>query len=119
MQVYLDRFREIDEKREGLDFQIHDMLEELDTQESFSNIVEQAKAEDIPEDSKVGQLIKKMIERHKEIQEQGKHINNLYDGKNATLKEQLEMLNGIKEYTQYNFDEHGNLKVEKQPIEDT
>ena len=29
------------------------------------------------------------------------------------------MLDGIKEYTQYNFDEHGNLKVEKQPVENT
>ena len=29
------------------------------------------------------------------------------------------MLNWIKEYTQYNFDEHGNLKIEKAEVEET
>ena len=60
-----------------------------------------------------------MIQRHKEIQKQGKYVNDLYDSKNRTLKDQLEMLNGIKEYTQYNFDEHGNLKVEKTEVEES
>ena len=56
MQVYLNMFRELDEKREGLDFEIHDMLEEMDTQASFMDL-ENAKIEEIPVDSKVGQLI--------------------------------------------------------------
>ena len=31
MEVYLNKFKELDEKREGLDFEIHDILEEMDT----------------------------------------------------------------------------------------
>ena len=49
-------FRELDAKREGLDWEIHDMLEEMDTAASFKDL-ENAKIEDIPGDSKVGQLI--------------------------------------------------------------
>ena len=57
MQVYLDKFRDLDRKREGLDFEIHDILEEIDTSAGFQDIAADAKVEDIPPDSKVGQLI--------------------------------------------------------------
>ena len=56
MQRYVDLFRELDEKRQGLDWEIHDMLEEMDTAASFRDL-ENAKIEDIPADSKAGQLI--------------------------------------------------------------
>ena len=62
MQVYLDMFRKLDEKRQGLDFEIHDMLHEMDTQASFQDL-ESVSAENIPEDSMVGKLIGKLISR--------------------------------------------------------
>lgn len=68
LQVYLDMLRDLDKKREGLDFEIHDMLEEMDTAASFKDI-ENAKIEDIPKDSKVGQLIERLIMRQREIDE--------------------------------------------------
>ena len=58
-----------------------------------------------------------MIERQREIENAGKHVGTLYDSKNATIKDQLELLDGIKEITQYNFDEEGKLRVEKKPVE--
>ena len=56
MQVYVDLFRKLDEKRQGLDFEINDILVELDTVASFEEL-EHKKIEDIPEESLVGKLI--------------------------------------------------------------
>ena len=64
MHQYLDTLRQLDERREGLDFQIQDLLEDLDTSASFEGVdPETAKASEFPEDSKVGQLIAKILER--------------------------------------------------------
>ena len=68
MQVYVDRLRDLDEKREGLDFEIQDMLLELDTQATFADITQDAKLTDLPKDSKVGTLVGKLVERQKEIE---------------------------------------------------
>jgi hypothetical protein len=62
-------FRKLDEKRQGLDFEIHDMLQEMDTQASFQDL-ESVAAENIPQDSMVGQLIGKLVTRQKEIEAQ-------------------------------------------------
>jgi len=40
--------RELDLKREGLDFEIADMIMEMDTVASFQDLPENAKLEDIP-----------------------------------------------------------------------
>ena len=53
MQVYVDLFRKLDEKRQGLDFEINDILGELDTVASFDEL-ENKKIEDIPKESLVG-----------------------------------------------------------------
>ena len=58
-----------------------------------------------------------IVERNKEILNAGKHVESLYDSKNTTMKDQLNLLEGIKEITQYNFDEDGKLKVEKKPVQ--
>ena len=85
------------------------MLQELDMQENFKEIAENAKIEDIPEDSKIGKLINMIVERNKEILHAGKHAESLYDSKNTSMKDQLNLLDGLKEITQYNFDEDGKL----------
>ena len=38
MQHYINVFRDLDEKREGLDFEIQDMLTDLDTQGIYENL---------------------------------------------------------------------------------
>jgi hypothetical protein len=48
MRVYTQNLRELDLKREGLDFEIADMIMEMDTVASFQDLPENAKLEDIP-----------------------------------------------------------------------
>ena len=38
MQRYVDLVRNLDEQRKGLDFEIHDILEEIDTEQTFEKI---------------------------------------------------------------------------------
>lgn len=64
MQQYLDVFRDLDAKRQGLDFEIQDLLDELDTTATYEDISpETTTADHFPTDSKVGILIAKMLER--------------------------------------------------------
>lgn len=35
---YSDNLRDLDEKRQGLDFEIQDLLAEIDTEASYSNV---------------------------------------------------------------------------------
>ena len=70
MLEYVERFNELEEQRDGIDFEIQDLLEELDTQKSFEIIKEETKLEELPESSKVAKLIKKIVERQQEIEAQ-------------------------------------------------
>ena len=64
MHEYLDVLRKLDDRREGLDFEIQDLLEDLDTNASYEGLEpETTKPSDFPPDSKVGQLIEKILER--------------------------------------------------------
>ena len=64
MQRYVDLVRNLDEQRKGLDFEIHDILEEIDTEQTFEKIdPRDAKVEQFEEGSKVRVLIDKMIQR--------------------------------------------------------
>ena len=65
---YVDLFNELEEQRDGLDFQIQDLLRELDTQKTFEEIEKGTKLEELPEDSKVTALVSKIVERQQEIQ---------------------------------------------------
>ena len=60
---YVDLFNELEEQRDGLDFQIQDLLRELDTQKTFEEIEKGTKLEELPEDSKVTALVSKIVER--------------------------------------------------------
>ena len=65
MKKYVDIFQDLDDRREGLDFEIQELLEEIDTQPAYDDDTNpQADAETpFASDSKVGTLIDKMIER--------------------------------------------------------
>ena len=47
MLRYIEQFQDLDEKREGLDFEINDILAELNTVASFEEL-QHKKVEDIP-----------------------------------------------------------------------
>ena len=61
MSQYVDVFRDLDEKRQGLDFEIHELLEDIDTQATFEG--QNPASASFESDSKVGMLINKMVER--------------------------------------------------------
>ena len=63
-------FNELEEQRDGLDFEIQDLLEELDVTTTFEEIKEGTKIEELPENSKVATLIKKIVDRQQEIEAQ-------------------------------------------------
>jgi hypothetical protein len=68
MKAYVTNLKELDCKREGLDYEISDMLQEMDTIASFADIPENSKIEDIPLNTKIGTLVNKVIERNAEIE---------------------------------------------------
>lgn len=66
MKDYLSTFEELEDKREGLDFEIGDILAELDTEKHYSRL-KNGNLSDIKPGSKLGRLIDKMMERTIEI----------------------------------------------------
>ena len=38
MKKFITAFHDLDERRQGLDFEIHEMLDDLDTEKTFENI---------------------------------------------------------------------------------
>ena len=47
MKHYTDHIKELDEKRQGLDFEIQDLLAEIDTQASFEGMDPTQKPEEL------------------------------------------------------------------------
>ena len=70
MQHYTENIKDLDEKRQGLDFEIQDLLAEMDTQASFEGLDPDQKHEELTKDSKISILVDKLIERQKEIEAQ-------------------------------------------------
>ena len=84
MLRYVDNLRELDERREGLDFEIHDILEDINPQASFEG-QEGIPPEQFAPDSKVSQLIKKVQLRQIEIQEQKSKLLEIMDAEGKSI----------------------------------
>jgi hypothetical protein len=110
MNAYVTNLKELDCKREGLDFEISDMLQEMDTVASFADIPENSKIEDIPINTKIGTLVNKVIERNAEIERTKLAVQEIYSTEGPKIRTALEKLAGIEEISLYNFDKFGNLK---------
>ena len=63
MKHYTDQIKDLDEKREGLEFEITDLLAEMDTQASYDGVDPDTEADALPKDTKVGQLVEKLVQR--------------------------------------------------------
>ena len=64
MHAFIDRFRNLDEQAAELDLEIADMLAEVDTEATYEGLKpDEAELKDLPADSKVMQLVEKMVER--------------------------------------------------------
>ena len=60
---YLSVFDNLEDQRQGLDFELEDLVKEMDMEKHFALIPENIKLEDIAPTSKIGRLIDKMIAR--------------------------------------------------------
>ena len=64
---YLQIFNKLERERQGLDFEIEDLLKELNLEKHFEEQKGIQNLDDVPKESKLGQLIGKMIERNQEL----------------------------------------------------
>lgn len=78
MKHYTANIKELDEKREGLEIEITDLLAEMDTQASFDGMDPETVAAELPKDSKVGQLVEKLVGRQREVEAQQKALQDVY-----------------------------------------
>ncbi len=58
---YLNNFNTLDDLRQGLDFEIDDMVKELDMEKYFAKLPEKVELDAVQPDSKLGKLINKII----------------------------------------------------------
>ena len=71
MHNYVDKFRIVDEKCEDMDFEITDLLNEVDTEATYAEMnVEEGEVNDLPKNSKISQLVDKIMERQHEMEAQ-------------------------------------------------
>ena len=91
----MDDLRDLDEKREGLDFEIHELLAEIDTEATYSNIDPDAIVDQLPEDSKIGLLVNKLVARQKELEEHEEKVRAIYEREEKNVSAQVEALEGL------------------------
>lgn len=54
LQDFITKFEVLDQQREGLDFEISDMMLQLDIEAQYRKVKQDAKLEDLPQDSQIG-----------------------------------------------------------------
>jgi len=73
---YVKHFNDLEVEREGLDFEIQDIIKEIDAEEEYKDLPTNFDLKDVKETSKLGRLIVKMKDRH----------TNLIQSKNTAKK---------------------------------
>lgn len=71
---YLETFDKLEEARQGLDFEIEDLLKELNLDKLYQENEGIQSLEDLPKDSKLSVLISKMMERNTDLTEQQSQV---------------------------------------------
>ena len=76
MKDYISTFNSLDDEREGLDFEIEDIMKEMDAEGEYEELVKSGDLtiDSVPKDSKLGQLLHKMKTRETTMQKQMKAI---------------------------------------------
>ena len=86
MKVYTENIRDLDNKRQGLDFEIQDLLAEMDTEASQTDLIQPKKeksgdeqdSDEQPPPTKMQQLVNKLVERQKEIEAAQEALKRVY-----------------------------------------
>ena len=64
LKQFIQNYNDLDVEREGLEFNIEELLQDLDTETAFRGMKENWTAADIPKGSKLDLLIAKIKERN-------------------------------------------------------
>ena len=64
---YINVFNDLDQEREGMDFEIQELLDDLDTKKEFNKLDRGMDPKKLPEGSKLKVLIDKMALRHTKL----------------------------------------------------
>jgi tRNA C32,U32 (ribose-2'-O)-methylase TrmJ len=86
----LETFDQLEKERRGLDFEIEDLIKEMDMEKYYNNVQNALKLEDINPDSKLGKLIRKMRERAEEINKQQEAVQTMMKITGPSIKERIE-----------------------------
>ena len=81
-----------------MDFELQDLLAEMDTKETwgtFENMDPDQVLDQMPEESKVGQLVKKMVDRQKKQEEEAQALQTIYSDHKQQVQDDL---NAYAEY---------------------
>ena len=97
MKILTNKMKDLDEKREGLDIEITDLLAEMDTQASYDDIEPDTKIDELPKNSKVSQIVDKLVERQRKIDAQQKALQDLYLRKKTQINADVADLDALKE----------------------
>ena len=103
MQHYVSIFRDLDERREGLDFEINDLLADLDAQApNEGQDPNTINTNLIASESKVGMLINKVLQRQKEIENQKNKLIEILGSERGSAKNETDPLAGVNELSKLN-----------------
>ena len=73
--------------------------------------------EEIPQSTKIGQLVAKIIERNKEIEKTKLELQNIYAKEGPNIKQKIDQM-GLEELSLYNFDKYGGQPRDKEKKDD-
>ena len=63
---------------------------------------------DLPENSKIGQLVRKLVERQKEVEDQQKNIEKIYAEEKVNIGKRIDALDGLSDFGKEAFEAFGN-----------
>ena len=100
---YIDTYNQLDQQRKGLEFELQDMLVDLDAEEEFKDLNKRfTSIDDVPKDSKIGMLVGKIKERNLSLHSQRQMcLKALEDKKNMKelMEQAAEIGDGLKDLT--------------------
>jgi hypothetical protein len=95
LNKYITIFNQLEEQREGLDFEIADLIQEIDLEKFYTKGVPEMKMDELPADSKLRTLIQKVRERERESQQKFEVAKKISKAKPEEIINQLDDLSNL------------------------
>jgi translation elongation factor EF-Tu-like GTPase len=84
----------MEERREGLDFEISDLLQEINFEKSYNKVVHVTGLSELKPDSKIKRLIDKMLERNQELALQQSAVKEMMKLSAKDVRSRLDSVSG-------------------------